>query len=104
MMEFLARTGYRVTEPVPTGAEAIRRCGKQPQPHVVVMDVDLAGRIDGIEANYRIRTRYRIPVVLLTACDEGLIGRRIRELAPDGYLVKPSTREALLGAISRVLR
>ncbi len=103
MMEFLAKNGYRVIEPVPTGEEAVQRCGENPRPHLVLMDVHLAGKIDGIEAAHRIREQYPIPVIILTACDDGSTGRRLKELAPEGHLVKPSTPEKLLAAISQVI-
>lgn len=103
MMEFLARQGYRVLEPVPTGEEAVVRCGSLPRPDLVLMDVHLAGRIDGIEAARRIREQNPIPVIILTACDDGMTGTRMKDLAPDGHLVKPSTPEELLAAISLVI-
>jgi DNA-binding response OmpR family regulator len=103
MMEFLAREGYRVIEPVPTGEEAVDRCGDYPRPDLVLMDVHLAGKIDGIEASRLIREQYSIPALILTACDDGSTGRRLKELAPEGYLVKPSTPEKLRAAISLVI-
>ena len=103
MMEFLARQGYRVIEPVPTGEEAVKRCGDDPRPDLVLMDVHLAGKIDGLEAMRRIHEQFSIPVIILTACDNGVIGRRMNELVPEGHLVKPATSEALLATISLIL-
>jgi DNA-binding response OmpR family regulator len=104
MMEFLAREGYRVLEPVPTGEEAVDRCGDYPRPGLILMDVHLAGKIDGIEATRRIRERYPIPVIILTACDDGITGTRMRDLAPEGYLVKPASCREIIAAISLVLQ
>ena len=104
MMEFLTLEGYRVLDPVFSGEEAIERCSNSPGPDLILMDVLLLGRIDGIEAAHRIRERFPIPVIILTACEHGKIGIRLKELAPEGYLVKPSTREELLAAISLVLQ
>ncbi len=102
MMESLAREGYRVLEPVSTGEDAIARCGDHPRPDLILMDVHLAGSIDGIEAARRIREQYPIPVIILTACTDGMTGRRMKELSPDGYLVKPVAFHELLAAISLV--
>lgn len=104
MMEFLTRKGYRVAEPVATGEQAIERCGKTPKPDLLLMDIHLAGKIDGIEAAHRIREQYKIPVIMLTACDDGMTGIRLKELAPEGYLVKPSTGESLLNLIMLVFQ
>ena len=103
MMEFLMQEGYRVLDPVPTGEEAVEQCMNYPRPDLILMDLILAGAIDGIEAARRIRDRFPIPVIILTACDNGRTGERLKELAPEGYLVKPSTREELLAAISLVV-
>lgn len=104
MMEFLAREGYCVLDPVSSGEEAIKRCSNSPSPDLILMDVVLPGRIDGIEAARRIRNRFQVPVIILTACEDGKMGIRLKELAPEGYLVKPSPREDLLAAISLVLQ
>jgi CheY-like chemotaxis protein len=105
MMEFLSRQGYRVLDPVTTGEEAVVRCGKLPRPDLVLMDLILAGKMDGIEAIRRIRAHFPIPVIVLTASEENRAGTNtpIRDLAPDGYLVKPLAHEDLLAAISRAL-
>ena len=68
------------------------------------MDVSLSGLIDGIVATSRIRERYRIPVIILTAHYDDKTGKMIQDLVPEGYLVKPSTPEDILGTISLVLR
>jgi len=103
MMEFLVRKGYRITEPVSSGEEAVERCGGALLPDLILMDITLSGKIDGIEAARRIRERHRIPVIILTAREDDRTVKRIRELRPEGYLVKPSGREELLAAISLVL-
>jgi len=102
LMEFLAGKGYRVPAPVQTGEEEIDRCGEDPRPDLVLMDVILAGRINGIEATRVIRGRYPVPVIMLTACNDDKTRAMLEELAPEGHLVKPFTREDLLDAISLV--
>ena len=103
MMEFLARKGYRVTDPVSTGEEAVERCGGDPRPDIVIMDLILAGKIDGIEAIRRIRERYPIPVILMTACSGDRTSAIVKDISPDGFLIKPFTRDELLSTIARVL-
>ncbi|HUH78339.1 MAG TPA: response regulator [Methanoregula sp.] len=103
MMEFLEREGYRVPAPVPSGEEAVAWCRANPSPDLILMDVTLAGKIDGIEAARRIREHHWVPVIILTARDDDRTVRRIRELAPQGYLVKPASRGELLACISLIL-
>ena len=102
MMEFLTREGYRVPEPVSSGEEAVERCRGPRLPDLILMDITLAGKIDGIEAARRIREQFMVPVIILTAREDDRTVKRIRELAPEGYLVKPASREELLAAISLV--
>jgi CheY-like chemotaxis protein len=104
MMEFLEREGYQVLEPVSSGEEAVERCGYHPRPDLIMMDVSLSGLIDGIMATNRIRERYQIPVIILTAHCDDKTGKMIKDLVPEGYLVKPSTPADILGTISLVLQ
>jgi CheY-like chemotaxis protein len=104
LMEFLERDGYQVLEPVSSGEEAIERCGDNPQPDLIIMDISLSGLIDGIEATNRIRELYQIPVIILTAHCGDKNRKMIKDLVPEGYLVKPSTPKDILGTISLVLQ
>jgi CheY-like chemotaxis protein len=61
----LIKAGYDVFKVVSTGEEAIARA-EQEQPDVILMDTRLAGKMDGIEAAQRIRSRRDVPVILLT--------------------------------------
>ncbi|HQC00637.1 MAG TPA: response regulator [Methanospirillum sp.] len=84
----LRRYGYEVIDTLPTGEEAIEMAGKT-RPDVILMDIHLAGKIDGIQAADRISCQFHIPVIFLTAyADEQTIARA-KEAGPFGYLVKP---------------
>ena len=60
----LGRLGYEVGEPIATGEEALRRT-EQEQPDVVLMDIRLAGAMDGIEAAREITARYGTPIIFM---------------------------------------
>ncbi len=49
-----------------SGKEAIKKA-KEMNPDLVLMDIVLEGKMDGIEAASAIRSRFGIPVVYLTA-------------------------------------
>ncbi|MDD1724893.1 MAG: response regulator [Methanospirillum sp.] len=84
----LRRYGYEVIDTIPTGEEAVEKAGKS-RPDVILMDIHLAGKMDGIQAADRISGQYHIPVIFLTAyADEQTIARA-KEAGPFGYLVKP---------------
>ena len=57
------------------GDEALRRVDHAP-PDLVLMDIQLGGEMDGVEAAQRIRAQHDIPVVYLTSyTDEETVRR-----------------------------
>ena len=58
--------GYRVSGMASSGEESVRRVGAL-QPDLVLMDVKIKGPIDGLQAGGEILTRYRIPVIFMSA-------------------------------------
>ena len=58
--------GYEVTIAVTTGEEAIKFAESDP-PDLVLMDIILSGKMDGIDTADVIRSQYNIPVVFITA-------------------------------------
>ena len=76
MQSALIRSGYNVCELVSTGEEAVER-EKREKPDLVIMDVILNGRINGIEAAMQIRSRSDIPIVFITGYDEGKLIERL---------------------------
>lgn len=84
----LRRFGYEVLDPIPSGEEAVAISEKE-RPDVVLMDIHLAGKMDGIDAADTILGQYHIPVIFLTAyADEQTIARA-KKAGPFGYIVKP---------------
>lgn len=86
--------GCRVSAVVPSGEEALAKLS-QHRADLVLMDIVLRGKLDGIETAKEIRRRWEIPVAFLTAfADQG-----VRDLAlmtqPVAVLYKPVTREQL---------
>ncbi len=84
----LEREGYTVTNIAVTGDEALHAVAEE-QPDVVLMDIQLAGNMDGIEAARHIQTNTDIPVIFMTSYHEQTIRERAQILKPLGYLQKP---------------
>lgn len=98
----LSGFGYHVGSVVSSGEQAIRRV-EEAKPDLVLMDIHLEGRMDGIEAAAEIRSRHRIPVVFLTAyAEEDTLGRAL-DSRPFGYLVKPCEGRELHATIQMAL-
>ena len=59
------------------------------RPDLVLMDIVLQGRMDGIEAADIIRSRWGIPVVFVTAHADRERLERAKLVYPFGYIIKP---------------
>ncbi len=72
-------------------------------PDLILMDIGLAGPLEGIETARQIRSRLSVPLVFLTAYTTDRTIERMREVRPDGYVVKPFDIEDLLAVIRKCL-
>src|SRR5688572_5412938 len=96
--ESLMAMGYEVTGMAQTAEECVQGAAEQ-RPDLVLMDIHLAGELDGVEAARLLRERFDVPVVYLTAfADEETLGRAKRT-DPLGYLTKPFRKAELRSAV-----
>jgi PAS domain S-box-containing protein len=86
----LENAGYNVPAMVSTGEDAVDKAGKL-RPDLVLMDIKLKGKIDGIEAAGQIKLRYNIPVIYLSAYSDEYTVKRAKITEPSGYIVKDET-------------
>ncbi len=98
----LSEMGYDVPEVVDNGEEAIQKTGEQ-NPDIVVMDITLKGKMNGIEAAKQIRARYGTPVVFLTAHSDDATVNLAMHSEPFGYLIKPLDERALKTTIQMAM-
>jgi CheY-like chemotaxis protein len=98
----LVDLGYEIVGVVSTGEEAVRKAAET-KPDLALMDIVLAGEIDGIEAAKQMRAVWNVPVIYLTAYSSQCTQNRTQETEPFGYLVKPFKRSDLRCAIEIAL-
>lgn len=84
----LAKLGYEVVDVVSRGEDAVERATRL-TPDAVLMDIMLAGEMDGVEAATAINERANIPVVYLTAYADEATLARAKVTQPFGYIIKP---------------
>jgi CheY-like chemotaxis protein len=85
------------------GEDAVAKASEL-APDLVLMDVNLAGKMDGIEAARRIAEAQRIPVIFITAYgDEGTLDRIEHAVPGSTVLQKPIAAETLRLAVAAAL-
>ena len=98
----LESLGYEVPDPVASGEKAVERAGLL-RPDLVLMDIQLNGRMDGVEAADQIRQRFGIPVIYLTANADHPTVQRAKVTEPFGYVIKPFEESELRTSIEVAL-
>ena len=94
LKRLLEKAGYHITDVVSSGEDAIKSCGKR-KPDLILMDITLKGKMDGIEAAKKINDQYNIPYMYLTVNTDEEVIQRARQTVPYGYLVKPYNKTLL---------
>jgi PAS domain S-box-containing protein len=77
-----------VTHIYDSGEKALENIGSI-RPDLVLMDIKLSGKMDGIETADNIRSQYDIPIIYMTAHSEDGTIQRAKITEPYGYLLKP---------------
>ena len=90
----LVRLGYECVGVFLSGEEAVENVGPL-QPDLVLMDISLAGEMDGVQAAELIRRQENLPVVFLTAYADQQTLQRAKITDPFGYLLKPFDEKIL---------
>ncbi len=94
--------GHEVCGVVSSGEEAVEEAEKT-EPDLIIMDIVLRGSMDGVEAAERIRGRFNIPVIYLTAHTDETTLDRAKLTEPLGYTLKPIEQKELLTVIEMAL-
>jgi signal transduction histidine kinase len=84
----LQKLGYDVIAIVNTGEKAIEKVNIF-HPNLVLMDIMLKGKMDGITAAQKIYDNYKIPIIYLSAYADTQTLQRAKSTLVYGYLVKP---------------
>jgi len=98
----LTDMGYKVLGMAQSGKGILEMANKL-RPDIVLMDIVLKGKMDGIEAAKEIHDRFDIPVVFLTGYADEEKMERAKESEPYAYLLKPFNKKELQIAIEMAL-
>ncbi len=94
--------GYGLAGSATTGEDAVALACEL-RPDLVLMDIQLAGDMDGIAAAQIIRAKFAVPVVFLTAFAADDVLERAKLTEPFGYILKPFAERELRTVLAMAL-
>lgn len=98
MAENLTELGYNIVGSAATGLEAVD-LALQFKPEIILMDINLIGEMDGIEAAAVISEKMDAAIIYLTAYADSTTLERAKLTTPYGYLIKPFEERELQTSI-----
>src|SRR5512136_1810885 len=100
--ERLSVMGYTVGGMAASGEDAVEKA-RSIRPDLVLMDIVMPGKMNGIEAAKIITAELDIPVVFVTAYADDAIIEKAKSARPYGYIVKPFNELEIKAAIEVAL-
>ncbi len=101
--ERLTALGYAVCGTAARGETAVRQIAEL-RPDIVLMDIKLAGSMDGVEVAHQLHEHYDVPVVYLSAFADAQLIARATKTNCYGYLVKPFDERELHATLTVALK
>ncbi|MBI4806011.1 MAG: response regulator [Desulfovibrio sp.] len=86
--KMLKKLGFIVCGNVTSGEEALEAFGGD-CPDVVIMDVRLDGKLDGIETTHLLKKLKNVPVIFVSAFSDDSTRQRAEETSPLAFISKP---------------
>ena len=84
----LQKAGYDIL-PIAADGETACVLVEEHKPMLILMDISLAGALDGIDTIKKIHEKFDIPVVYLTGHTSETIIKRAKTTSPFGFILKP---------------
>ena len=98
----LMELGYVVTAVTNSGEKAIQQAAET-RPDLVLMDIRLNGKMDGIETARHFQDKFKVPVIYLTALANDDTLARAKATNFCGYILKPFDERELHNAVRYAL-
>ena len=98
----LLRRGFDVCRVVASGEDALVAVAED-SPDVIVMDIHLAGKLDGLETAKHVRAFASTPIIFVTGYSPGRIRESLGDMKRIAFLEKPMATSALEATIESIL-
>lgn len=101
LKRMLEQMNYSVLDTVQTGEGAVKAAFEH-SPDLILMDIQLDDKVDGIEAMSQIKQQTNIPVIYITGNSDKYYRNRAARVGCQDYMVKPIRMEDLKQSISNL--
>jgi DNA-binding NtrC family response regulator len=101
LQHLLEHWGCGKCEKVSSGKEAIEKAMSE-KPDIVLIDINLRGETNGIEAAKQLQARFCVPIIFITGYSDEETIREAKKIKPVGYFVKPLDFNKLRSTIESV--
>jgi CheY-like chemotaxis protein len=100
--QMLTKVGYHVIGVSYSGEDALEKI-RNLRPEIILMDIILPGKLDGIAVAEIVKSELNIPVIFLTAFSGDNILERSKKAEPFGYISKPFQDHEIKATIEAAL-
>jgi DNA-binding NarL/FixJ family response regulator len=100
IQDVLEESGFTIAGVASTGPEALSLAGGVPV-DLALVDIKLAGPMDGIEVAKHLRERHYVPAIFLSGMHDPETMRRAQEVEPLGFLQKPFRPSQVFNALEK---
>lgn len=97
--DLLEAEGYEVCGILDSG-KRIEEVMFEKLPSAVLLDIHLYGEKNGIEIAHILRNKFQVPVIFFTSSSDKITIEKAKEISPEGYILKPFTRETLITTLA----
>ena len=101
LQHLLEHWGCGKCEQVSSGKEAIEKAMSE-KPDIVLIDINLRGETNGIEAAKQLQARFCVPIIFITGYSDEETVKEAKKIKPVGYFVKPLDFNKLRSTIDSV--
>lgn len=101
--DYIQEIGFQLLVPVSTGEAAIYFALKD-KPDIILMDIGLAGNMNGIETAKAIQQKLPIPIIFISGYDYQDIQNQTSALQPSAFISKPLIMERLKSLMFSMLK
>lgn len=98
LAEMLDLLGHEVQRVAESGEEAVMELMEN-EPDLILLDIQLKGKMDGVEVARLVKEKYNVPFIFTTAYADNETINRAKAEGPFGYIVKPYGVKDIMAAI-----